>query len=53
MLLGLLTWNNKAFPDPGGFISWIHQQNKRVSLNIHARDYDLSQETTAAQAESA
>ncbi|MDP4240331.1 MAG: glycoside hydrolase family 31 protein [Bacteroidota bacterium] len=32
------TWNNALFPDPQGFISWLHQQNLKTTLNLHPAD---------------
>ncbi len=29
------TWNRQLFPDPEGFLKWLHQRNLRVTLNIH------------------
>lgn len=29
------TWNRELFPDPEGFIEFVHQKNLRVSLNLH------------------
>src|SRR5262249_12796642 len=29
------TWNPKYFPDPEGFLKWVHEQGLRVTLNLH------------------
>ncbi len=29
------TWNPLYFPDPGGFLSWVHQQGLKATLNMH------------------
>lgn len=29
------TWNRKLFPDPQGFIRWLHEQGLRTALNLH------------------
>jgi alpha-glucosidase (family GH31 glycosyl hydrolase) len=29
------TWNNELFPDPPGFIDWLHRQGLRTALNLH------------------
>lgn len=29
------TWNKEFFPNPKGFMSWLHEHNKRVTLNVH------------------
>lgn len=29
------TWNNLYFPNPSEFLSWIHSQNLKVTLNMH------------------
>jgi len=29
------TWNDKLFPDPPGFIDWLHGQGLRTALNLH------------------
>jgi len=29
------TWNRDLFPDPPGFIHWLHEQGLRTSLNLH------------------
>jgi len=29
------TWNKTLFPDPDGFIDWLHQQGVRTALNLH------------------
>ncbi|WP_129631957.1 TIM-barrel domain-containing protein [Candidatus Oscillochloris fontis] len=32
------TWNRDLFPDPPGFLAWLHQQGLRVTLNLHPAD---------------
>jgi alpha-glucosidase (family GH31 glycosyl hydrolase) len=29
------TWNRELFPDPQGFIRWLHSQGLRTALNLH------------------
>lgn len=29
------TWNRELFPDPNGFIHWLHEQGLRTALNLH------------------
>ena len=29
------TWNDALFPDPPGFIAWLHEQGLRTALNLH------------------
>jgi len=29
------TWNQELFPDPAGFLSWLHQRGLRATLNLH------------------
>jgi len=29
------TWNTDLFPDPGGFVDWLHESGLRTTLNIH------------------
>jgi alpha-glucosidase (family GH31 glycosyl hydrolase) len=29
------TWNRELFPDPPGFIHWLHEQGLRTALNLH------------------
>jgi len=29
------TWNRELFPDPQGFIDWLHSQGLRTALNLH------------------
>jgi len=29
------TWNRNLFPDPQGFIRWLHEQGLRTALNLH------------------
>ncbi len=32
------TWNPKYFPDPEGFLKWLHQQGLHTTLNLHPAD---------------
>ncbi|WP_129337922.1 TIM-barrel domain-containing protein [Cellulomonas endophytica] len=32
------TWNRELFPDPERFLSWLHEQGLRVTLNVHPAD---------------
>ncbi|MBD5476592.1 MAG: DUF5110 domain-containing protein [Lachnospiraceae bacterium] len=32
------TWNRELFPDPEGFLSWLHERGLRVTLNVHPAD---------------
>ena len=32
------TWNRKLFPDPEEFMCWLHDQNMKVTLNVHPAD---------------
>jgi alpha-glucosidase (family GH31 glycosyl hydrolase) len=32
------TWNREIFPDPAGFIAWLHAQGLRTALNLHPAD---------------
>ena len=32
------TWNNECFPDPEGFMAWLHEHGYRVTLNLHPAD---------------
>lgn len=32
------TWNNSLIPDPKGLISWMHNHNLKVALNLHPAD---------------
>ena len=32
------TWNRDLFPDPQGFIVWLHSQGLRTALNLHPAD---------------
>ena len=29
------TWNRELFPDPPGFIQWLHEQGLKTALNLH------------------
>ncbi len=32
------TWNKKLLPDPEGFMKWLHEQDMRITLNVHPAD---------------
>ena len=32
------TWNRELFPDPAGFMGWLHEHGLKVSLNVHPAD---------------
>lgn len=32
------TWNRELFPDPQGFLNWLHEKGLRVTLNVHPAD---------------
>lgn len=32
------TWNRELFPDPERFISWLHSQDLKTTLNLHPAD---------------
>ncbi len=32
------TWNRELFPDPAGFMAWLHQHGLRTALNLHPAD---------------
>ncbi|MCA9977979.1 MAG: hypothetical protein KC413_19595, partial [Anaerolineales bacterium] len=32
------TWNRELFPDPEGFIRWLHEQGLKTALNLHPAD---------------
>lgn len=32
------SWNKELFPDPQGFIAWLHSQNLNTTLNLHPAD---------------
>ena len=29
------TWNRELFPDPAGFLRWLHERSLHVTLNVH------------------
>jgi len=29
------TWNRELFPDPAGFLGWLHDRDLRATLNLH------------------
>jgi hypothetical protein len=43
------TWNKDYFPDPAGFIAWLHNQGLRTCLNVHPADGVWSHEETYAE----
>ena len=32
------TWNKEYFPDPEGFMKWLHAHHYRITLNLHPAD---------------
>lgn len=32
------TWNRKLFPDPKGFMDWLHGHGMKITLNVHPAD---------------
>lgn len=32
------TWNKEFFPDPKGFMTWLHEHNMKITLNVHPAD---------------
>ena len=32
------TWNRDFFPDPEGFMKWLHDRNMHITLNLHPAD---------------
>lgn len=32
------TWNRELFPDPEGFLEWLHERGLHVTLNVHPAD---------------
>ena len=32
------TWNRELFPDPAGFMTWLHERGLKVALNVHPAD---------------
>lgn len=32
------TWNARLFPDPSGFLQWLHNNNLKTTLNLHPAD---------------
>jgi hypothetical protein len=43
------TWNRELFPDPAGFLAWVHEQGLRTTLNLHPADGVQSHEATYAR----
>lgn len=29
------TWNRQLFPDPNGFLRWLHEQGLKITFNLH------------------
>lgn len=38
------SWNKELFPDPEGFLSWLHSKNLNTTLNLHPADGIFPQE---------
>lgn len=32
------TWNKDFFPDPEGFMNWLHENHMKITLNVHPAD---------------
>ena len=32
------TWNKDCYPDPEGFLAWLHEQGMKITLNVHPAD---------------
>lgn len=32
------TWNRELFPDPQGFLAWLHEKGLKTALNLHPAD---------------
>ncbi|WP_341465711.1 TIM-barrel domain-containing protein [Clostridium pasteurianum] len=32
------TWNKDFFPDPEGFMNWLHKNHMKITLNVHPAD---------------
>ncbi|MBO5032505.1 MAG: DUF5110 domain-containing protein [Lachnospiraceae bacterium] len=32
------TWNRELFPNPAGFLAWLHERGLHVTLNVHPAD---------------
>jgi alpha-glucosidase (family GH31 glycosyl hydrolase) len=32
------TWNRELFPDPKGFLAWLHQKSLMITMNLHPAD---------------
>jgi hypothetical protein len=43
------TWNEALFPDPAGFIDWLHGKNLKTTLNLHPADGVYPLEANYAQ----
>ena len=47
------TWNKELFPDPKGFMKWLHSHGKKVTLNVHpalgCRPYEEAYEAMAEE----
>ncbi|WP_293301313.1 glycoside hydrolase family 31 protein [Pedobacter sp. UBA4863] len=42
------TWNKRLFPDPPGFLKWLHDHNLKTTLNLHPADGVAPDETNFA-----
>lgn len=43
------TWNRELFPDPEGFMAWLHERGLRISLNVHPADGIRAHEAAYAE----
>jgi hypothetical protein len=43
------TWNEALFPNPAGFIAWLHDRNLKTTLNLHPADGVYPLEANYAQ----
>jgi hypothetical protein len=43
------SWNRALFPNPSGFIEWLHSQNLKTTLNLHPADGIFPLEDNYAQ----
>ncbi|HKQ48529.1 MAG TPA: TIM-barrel domain-containing protein [Phycisphaerae bacterium] len=43
------TWNPQYFPDPDGFLKWVHEQGLKVTLNLHPAEGVGKQEARFAE----
>lgn len=47
------TWNRRLFPDPPGFLQWLHDRGLKVTLNLHPAEGIQPHEDCYAEACSA